>query len=148
MPRCLQNILQTSSRRLAKESSRHLQDIFKTSSRRFQDVLKTSPRLIQEVLKTSSRRPQEALQGSLQDVLKMYYQVKQFLLNVFKMTLRRIQNVSEKYCKDGCLQKDLSRSHLWEIYGQYTEFARYTKVFEILVSHFTAHFSGSFQIHI
>ena len=47
-----------SSRRLAKTSSRHLQDVFKTSSRHLQDVL----------------------QRYLQDVFKAYHQVKLFLL--------------------------------------------------------------------
>ena len=43
--RRLQDIFKASSRRLAKTSSRHLQDIFKTSSRRLQDIFKTSSRL-------------------------------------------------------------------------------------------------------
>ena len=64
------------------------------------------------------------------------------------MTLRRIQNDSDTYCKDGYLQKDLPRSHFWEIYGQCTKFARVTKVSQILVSHFTAPFSGRLQIRI
>ena len=46
----------TSSRRLAKTSSRHLQDVFKTSSRRFQDVLKT---LLRRLARISSRRSQD-----------------------------------------------------------------------------------------
>ena len=77
LPRCLQdffktsckNVFKTSSRRLAKTSSRRLQNVFKTSSRCLQDVLKTSPRHLEDVL-----------QRYLQDVFKMYYQVKLFLL--------------------------------------------------------------------
>ena len=42
----LQDVFKTSSRRLAKTSSRHLQDVFKTFSRRLQDVFKTSSRRI------------------------------------------------------------------------------------------------------
>ena len=54
--RRLQDVLKTSSRRLANG----LQDIFKTSSRRFEDVFKTSSRplekRLQDIFKTSSRR--------------------------------------------------------------------------------------------
>ena len=61
----LQDVFNTSSRRLAKTSSKHLQDVFKTScknvfktsSRRFQDVFKKSSRHLQDVLlRRSSRR--------------------------------------------------------------------------------------------
>ena len=41
LPRSLQNVFKMSSRRLAKTSSRHLQDVFKTSSKPVQDVFKT-----------------------------------------------------------------------------------------------------------
>ena len=51
-------VFKPSSRRLAKTSSRHLQDVFKTFWRRLQDVL----------------------QSYLQDVFKIYHQVKLFLL--------------------------------------------------------------------
>ena len=64
------------------------------------------------------------------------------------MTLRRIENVSEAYCKHGYLQKDLPRSHFSEIYGPCTNFARVAKVSQILVSHFTAPVSGHLQIRI
>ena len=62
------------------------------------------------------------------------------------MTL--IQNISETYCKDGYLQKDLPKSHFWEIYGQCTNFARVRKVSQILVSHFTTPFSDRLQRRI
>ena len=55
LPRCLQDVLKTSSRRLAKTSSRHLQDVFKTFWRRLQDVFETSSSRLQDILKTSSR---------------------------------------------------------------------------------------------
>ena len=64
------------------------------------------------------------------------------------MTLRCIKNVCETYCKDCYLQKDLPTSHLWEIYGWCTKFARVTEVSQILGSHFTAPFSASLQIRI
>ena len=82
--RRFQDVFKTSSRRLAKTSSKRLQDVFKTSSKRFQDIFKTSSRLIQNALKTSSRRLQDVLQRSLQDVFKMYHQVKLFLLTGFE----------------------------------------------------------------
>ena len=69
--RCLQDVLKTSSRRLAKTSSRRLQDVFKTSSRHVQDVLL---RHLQEVFKTSSKHPQDlfkTFRKRLQDVFKM-----------------------------------------------------------------------------
>ena len=58
------------------------------------------------------------------------------------MSSRRIHNVSEAYCKDGCLQKDLPRSHFWENYGQCTKLARVATVSQILIFHFTDPFSG------
>ena len=65
--------------RLGHTSLRRLQDVFKTSSRH---LAKTSSRRLQKVFKaiakTSSRHLQDILQGCLQDVLKMYHQVKLF----------------------------------------------------------------------
>ena len=43
LPRCLQDVFKTSSRRLAKTSSRHLQDVFKMSCK---DIFKTFSRRI------------------------------------------------------------------------------------------------------
>ena len=92
-------VFKTSSRRLAKMSSRRFQDVFKTScknvfktsSRRLQDVLKTSSKRLQDVLKnvfkTSSRRLQDVLQRYLQDVFKTYHQVKLFLLTRLREVL-------------------------------------------------------------
>ena len=53
---------------------------------------------------------------------------------------RRIEHASKTYCKDGYLQKDLARSHFWEIYGQCTKLARMIKIYQVLVFHFTAPF--------
>ena len=63
---CLPYVFKTSSRRLVKTSSRHLQNVFKTSC---QDVFKTTSKRLQDVLqkrlqdlfKTSSRRLQDLL---------------------------------------------------------------------------------------
>ena len=83
---------------LQKTSSSHLQDILvKTNifvlSIRLQDVFKTS---CKNVFKASSRRLQDVLETSswhLQDVFKMYHQVKLFLLTrlweAFNIFLRR-----------------------------------------------------------
>ena len=60
-------VFKTSSRRLGKMFSRHLQDVLKTSSRHLQDTFKTS---WQDVFKTSSKCYQEILQKRLQDILK------------------------------------------------------------------------------
>ena len=95
-------------------SSRHLQEVFKTFWRLLQDIFKTS---FKNVFKTSSRHLQNLLQRYLQDVFKTYYQVRD-------------------------LQKDLPRSHFWEIYGQCTKFARVIKISQVLVFHFTITFSG------
>ena len=54
----LQAVFKTSSRRLAKRTSRHLQDVFETFWRHLQDVFKMSSRHLQDVL---PRRLQDAL---------------------------------------------------------------------------------------
>ena len=122
-------------------SWRRLEDVFrfrlqKTSSRRFQDIFKTSSR---RLAKTSLRHLQDVLQRCLQEVFKTYHQVKLFLLICFWDVLQS---------KGGYLQKDLPRSHFWEIYGQCTKFARVTKVSQVLVFHFTTPFSGCLQRRI
>ena len=101
--RRFQDVFKTSSRCLAKTSSKRLQDIFKTScknvsetsSRHFQDVFKTSS----NVFKTSSR----CLAKISSRRFQTHHQGKLFLLTRFQMTLTRIENVSETYCKDGYL---------------------------------------------
>ena len=64
----LQEVFKTSLRRLAKTSSRHLQDVFKT-------LAKTSSRHLQGVLKTIWIRLQDVLQRNLQDNFKPYHPV-------------------------------------------------------------------------
>ena len=150
------DVLKTSSRCLSFSSS---EDVFKTniftllirlqktSSRRFQDVFKTSSR---RLAKTSLRHLQNVLQRCLQEVFKTYHQVKLFLLirfqDVFETYSKRFWDVLQS--KGGYLQKDLPRSHFWEIYGQCTKFARVTKVSQVLVFHFTTPFSGCLQRRI
>ena len=91
--------------------SRHLQD----SSKYLVGVLQ---KCVQDVFKMSSRHLQNVLIRRLQNFFKAYHQVKLFLF------LRRIQHVSDTYCKDSYLQKDLPGSYFWEIYGQCTTFSR------------------------
>ena len=116
--------------RFSHTSSRHLQDIFKMSLRRFQDVFKTSSRLH---AKTSSRR-----------IIKLNCSRS----HVFKTSSWRIQHVFETYCEGDHLQKDLPRSHFWEIYGQCTKFQRVKENSQVLVFYFTTPFSGCLQKHI
>ena len=80
-------ILQMTSSRVFKTSSRRFQDIFKTSSRCFENVFKTSPRHLRDVIKTSSRRFQDVLKTHsrrLQDIFKTLFN------DIFKTFLRRI----------------------------------------------------------
>ena len=109
-----------------KTSSRRFQEIFKTSSRRLaktscQDVFKTSSR---HLAKTSSRHLQNVLQRCLQEVFKTYHQVKLFFLT----SLWDVFTFQRCTAKDGYLQKDLPKSHFWEIYGQSAKFARVIKI--------------------
>ena len=64
----LQDVFKTFSRRLAKTSSRRLQDIFKTSSRRFQDLFKTSSRRLQNVFKICRKYALKTFSRSFEDV--------------------------------------------------------------------------------
>ena len=68
LPRGFQNVFKASSRRLSKSSSRYLQDAFKTSSRHLQDAFQKLWRRLQDILLRC-----------LQDVFKTY-QVILFLL--------------------------------------------------------------------
>ena len=99
--RPLPDVLKTSSIRLQDVLPRHLRKVFKASSRRLvKTFFKTSLRHLQEDLRTSSRRLQNVLQRSLQDVLKMYHQIKPFLLthfqNDFKMYSKRFWDVLQR----------------------------------------------------
>ena len=130
--RCLQDVLiKTDKFTLLIRLQRRLQDVFIKSNifvlvKRLQDVFK-------DVLKTFSRRTIKINCSSYR---------------VFKMSSRRIQNVSETFSKDGYLWKELPRSHFWEIYVQCTKCARVKKVSQILVSHFTTPFSSFLQRRI
>ena len=110
-----------------KTSWRRLEDVFRfrlqiTSSKRLQDVsVKTNTFVLftrlQDVFKTFSRR--------VQDVFRR-------LAITFS---RRLQDVF-KTSSSG-LQKDLSMSHFWEIYGKCAKFVRVIKISQVLVFHFT-----------
>ena len=79
-------IFKTSSRRLAKTSSRYIQDVFKTFWRRLPNVLKASSKRLQDIFKTSSRR-----------IIKL-------------KSLRSIQHVSETFfSKDDYRQRNMPR---------------------------------------
>ena len=118
--RCFQSVLlrrfQDVMEEVFKKSSRHFEDVFKTSSRR---LAKIFSRHFQGVFKTCSRH--------LQDAFKMCHQNELFLLTrlqyVFKRFSRRIQYFAETCYEDNYLQKDLSRPHFWEIYGQGKNFS-------------------------
>ena len=84
----LQDVFKTSSRSLAKTSSRHLQDVFKTFPRRLQDIFKTPSTRFEEVFKTSSRHLQDVLQRCFQDGFKTYDQVMLFLLTNFQVVFK------------------------------------------------------------
>ena len=124
--RRLEDVFKTSSRLLAKASSKPFQDVFKTScknvfktpSRRFQDIFKTSSRRIEDVFNTSLRHLQDVLQRCLEDAFKAYHQVILFLLTSFQDVFRTYSQRFWGVLKDGYLRKDLPRSNFWEIYGQ------------------------------
>ena len=99
-----------------KTSSMHLKDVF---WRRLPDVFKTFLTFLQDVFKTYSRRLEKMFSRRFQDVSSSY--------TAFVHTSSRsIQHVSETYCKDGYLYRDLPRSHFWEIYGQCTKFSSFS----------------------
>ena len=81
------------------------------------------------VLKTCSRR--------LENVFKRYHQVKLF----FVTWLRGVSNTFLRRTA----KMDMPRAHFWE---NSTKFARVTKVYQILVFHFTTIFSGFLQRRI
>ena len=98
---------------------RRLEDVLKTSfvfvfRRHLQDVFKTSwSRPIYlfwlYAFMTSSRHLEDVLLRRFQDIFKTS-QLNCSCWHVFKMSSRRIQNVSEMHSKDGYLRKDLPRS--------------------------------------
>ena len=143
----------TSSRRLGQDqyirlghtSSRHLQDVFKTSSRRFEEVFKTPSRRLAKILQESSKRLQD-LPAKISS--RRFQDVSSNQNVLFNKSLRCTQHVCKTYCKHGYLQKDLPRSHFWEIYGQCTKFAKVIKISQVLVFYFTTPFSGCLQRRI
>ena len=137
---------------LMKTYWRRLEDVFrlrlqKTSWRRllsssWEDVLKTS---CKNVFKTSSTRLQDVLKTSsrhIQDVFKMYYQVKVFLVtqfrDIFETYSKRFWDVLLRRLSTG----GLPRSHFQEIYGHCAKFPRVIKIYQVLIFHFTTHFSS------
>ena len=90
LPKGLQDVFKTSSssRRLAKTSSRHPQDVPKTSLRHLKDVF---PRRLQNVFKNFWRLP-----GRLGKISSRRFQDVSSSLNVLlNKSLRRIQHVSK-----------------------------------------------------
>ena len=138
-----EDILKTFWSRLDQDQYIRLgQNIFKTSSRRFEDVFKTYTRCL---TKMSSRRLQNVFKTPCKNVFKTSSRRCCYLL---KTSSRPIQHVSDTYCKDSYLQKDLPRPHFREIYGQCAKFARVIKISQALVFLFTALFSGCLQRRI
>ena len=90
--------------------------------------------------KTSSKRLNQGLYFVL--VICLQYVLQKRLQNIFKTFWRRFWEVLQRR---SYLQKDLPGSHFWEIYGQCTKFVIVIKVYQVLVFHFTAPFSGCFQ---
>ena len=93
--------MKTSWRRFLSSSS---EDVFKTSWSRviyssWSYVFKTPLRHFQDIFKTSS---------------KIFFQT----------SSRHLQHLFETYCQSNFLQKDLSWSQFWEVYGQGTTFLR------------------------
>ena len=118
--RRLQDVFKTSSRRFKKTSSGYLQDVFKIFSKRLakassRNLTKTSLRHLEDVFKTFWRRFQDIFNTSCKDVFKTFSRCIIKLNRLVNTSSRHIQLFSEVYCKDGYLQKDLSRSHSWEI---------------------------------
>ena len=93
-PRRFQDVFKTFYKNVFKTSSRHFEDTFKMSSRHLQDVLKTPSRCLQDmfktsyqdVFKTSSKRLQDLLQKSLQDI--------------FQTSSRHLENVLQRYLQE------------------------------------------------
>ena len=60
-----------------------------------------------------------------------------FSEDVFKTSSRRLQHVFETYFEDYYLQKNLPRSHFWEIYDQWIKFPTVKKISQVLVFQYT-----------
>ena len=106
------------------------EDIFKTSlgcllPRRIYSshIFKDFVIYLQDFFKTFSRHLARMSSRHLQDVFQAYSRdinLNCSCLHVFNTSSRRIQHIFERFCADDYLQKDLYRSHFWEIYGQGT----------------------------
>ena len=134
--RRLRDVFKTSCQGVFKTFSRRLQDVFKMCCK---NIFKTTSRRLQDVLKTSS--------SYFQNVFR-FEEVSPSCTVLTNKSSKRIQHVPQMYCKDGYPQKDLLRSHFWEIYGQCTKFAKIIKISQVLVFHFTTPFSGFLQRRI
>ena len=127
-----QGVFKTSCQGVFKTFSRRLQNVFKMCCK---NIFKTTSRRLQDVLKTSSSYFQNFFR---------FQEVSPSCTVLPNKSSKRIQHVTQMYCKDGYPQKDLPRSHFWEIYGQCTMI----KISQVLVFHFTTPFSGFLQRHI
>ena len=87
-------------------------------------------------MKTSWRRLEDVSRLCLQKTSSRHLDQDEYIL-LQKISSRCFQ-VFEKYCKDGYLQRDLPRSHFWEIFDQSRKFARVIKIPQVLVYYFTA----------
>ena len=84
----------------------HFEDVFKKSWRnleRPQDVLQ---KRFQDIFKASPRHFEDVFKASCKDVFKMFSRRIIKLIAFVSASLRRIQYVSEKYFKDGNLERD------------------------------------------
>ena len=106
----------TSLRRLAKTSSRRCQEV-----ERFEDIFKTP---CQDVLKTSSKLLVKMSSKHLQDIFKMYHEVKLFLLTHLQDVFQMYSACSWDVLRRRLSTKRLPRSHFWETCGQGTKFPR------------------------
>ena len=137
--RRFQDVFKTFWRRLQDVFKTSCQDVFNTSSRRF---AKTSSRHLQDVFKTFWRRLQDVLERYLQDVFKTYHQVKLFLLT----SLRDVFNTFLRRTAKTVIYRGICLGHFREIYGQCTKFAMVIKISQVLVFHFITPFSGCLLI--
>ena len=90
----LQDVFKTFSRRLAKTSSKRLQDVLQKTSSRDLDVCKTFSKHFQDVFKTSSRRLAKTFSRRFEKVLQKRLQ------DIFKASSRRFEDVFKTSCKD------------------------------------------------
>ena len=103
----------------------HLYDVFKNIFKTsWKCIFKTCSKYLQEVLKTSSKRFKISSRRLAKMCSRHFQEVSLSSTVLVNTSSRRIQHVSETYWKEGYLQKDLLRSHFWEIHGQCRNFGR------------------------